>query len=257
MASRNAVFLIDGITSVEAVRRKAHTGQPSCGRIEADRSLPEASPSGTRRARFAHTVVPERHEVTCYLCGFAFTVSGRIRKMFCPKCRESLNPSDYAISGTWNEPVTTIGRIWIGPNAQLATVPLRGRCVEVEGDASPSPIEALRLTLGPGGQVDPSHTRFRDLVVRQDADVAWEGPLRCRRVDVAGRLRADLEVSEKALIRPTGHLEGTVSGPCLVVEEGGALHATVVIRAGARDPLSNGSPAPIEESIHGDRTRIG
>lgn len=92
----------------------------------------------------------------------------------------------------------------IGGNADLA---VDG---EIEGQIA---IEG-RATIGPNGRIT--------------------GPVRARSVRLAGRILGDVAATERVEVVATGHLEGNISAPRVVIAEGAYFKGRVEMAAGPR-----------------------
>ena len=227
MPTPKGTNVIDGYASVQAVRRAKdrHAPKPSPRPV----TTPAAAPKPPRPR--AHTVMPDKHEIICYECGYTFPLTGRIRDTYCSKCRAQLLVKDHTIEGEWSEPVRTIGRIEIADTGVLREgAELNARTVVVAGDVRQGTIRANdRLEIRAGAKLKPEQISARTLIIQPDGDLTLRGTLTCQDLEVAGRLTADIVAEGRVTIHPGGRLKGSLDASHLTVEEGASLVADLNI----------------------------
>ena len=243
MGGSDTARVIDGLASVEAVRRSARRPagprfQPSRTTLPALENPREGAPAQRKTAsRIGHSAIPVRHEIVCYMCRYVFVVQGRIAKTVCPKCHEWLNYQDYVIDGEWTENITTIGRIEVAPAGIVRNAALLGREISLAGNIEEGSAEAFeRLDLWPGARMDLSRLTFRDLLVRREGRFILKGKILCRNVEVEGTLKAKIVAEGVLTVRAGGVLQGDVRTAHLVVEDGAGLKASLNVGPGALKP---------------------
>ncbi len=242
MARYKKTGTLDGYSTIKAIARatKDHPGSAPTKKkkktvtpaVAADGKVEPAKPPDYRElgANVARTVVPGKHIVECYECGYTFQLHGRAKQINCSKCRLILNLEDQVIEGKWNQDLKTAGRIRIGPTAIIQKGTIIGQDIALEGTVEGGTIRAMRrLEIGPEAVFPEKAISACDLTIAPGATVRFKKPARYREVKIGGRLRADLTASGVVTIHPLGLLEGTFSGNHLVVEEGGGLKAKVAV----------------------------
>lgn len=239
MSEFDTPSVIDGFSSVQAVRRSGRTTNPrfrqSRTTLPATDKTPEKISQNKSSAplKIGHTIIPEKHEIICYECEYAFTLPGRIRNTICPKCHRKLDPENHIIENESNATIRTIGTIEIKSNAVLKGAKLTGRNIILAGDASDGTIRACGcLELCPGAKFDFAKIRLKDLRIRGKGRFTIRRKITCRNIEVEGKLKANIYSDGIATIRHGGLLQGEIHGPHLIVEEGGGLKAKVVIGLG-------------------------
>jgi cytoskeletal protein CcmA (bactofilin family) len=247
--SRDPSF-IDGFNSVQAVRRsgrstaeaRTRTSRLTLPITEHPEEKPRAQPGAVKPAsRIGHTAIPERHEIVCYACGFAFFLTGRFEKTYCPKCRECLPFKEVTIDRRWSGAVKTVGVVTIAPGGVVDGGTIVATDVVLGGPVEHGRVVASRrLELAAGAPADLSNVAWRDLRVQPGAVVTLSGEIVCRDIVVEGELTATLAVSGTITVEPGGFLKGAVRGAHLVVKDGGGLHARLHIAPDAAAP----APAP-------------
>ena len=158
--------VIDGFTSIQAVKR-------SSSRNPHDKDAPEQAPAPAEpkqrasvKARIGHTAMPRKHEIVCYECGYAFTLQGRVDKTYCPKCRTELQRIDHTLNAQWSGSVKTIGTVTVPEGIALRGGNITACDVVLCGDAKGVTIKASRrIEFGTGGLLDPRHVTCRDILV--------------------------------------------------------------------------------------------
>lgn len=229
--------LIDGFASVQALRR---TGKAPEARLRhSATSLPGAAepvtPAGPAPAaggatRIGHTAIPQKHDMVCYECLYAFTVSGKVHYAFCPKCKRNLDMSDHVVSGEWNEDLRTMGSILVKADAVVRAVHLLGQNIVVEGDASQARLEATRrLELAPGGRIDWDTCAMKEVRIQPDALLVLRAPLVARVIDIGGTVRGTVRGDDLVVIRASATFTGDLCSPRLQVEDGAFIRADMVL----------------------------
>lgn len=236
--------LIDGFASVQAVRR---TGKAPEARLRHSATrlpgaedppvAPAAPPVAGGATRIGHTAIPQKHDMVCYECLYAFTVSGKVHYTFCPKCKRNLDMSDHVLSGDCGEELRTMGSIDIRADAVLREgVRLLGQNIIVAGDASQAKLEATRrLELAPGGKINWATCAMKEVRIQPDALLVLRAPLVARVVDIGGTLRGTVRADDLTQIRATATFTGELNTPRLQIEDGAFIRADMVL---GRDALA-------------------
>ena len=230
--------LIDGFASVQAIKRSGRspsaparlrhsaTSLPAPG--ERPRDSPPTPIAGV--AKIGHTAVRHKHDMVCYACNYAFTVSGKVHFSFCPKCKQQLNMSDEVVSGNWTDAVKTMGTIEVAAGAVVRGALLLAQNIVVAGDVTQATLQvSRRLELADGAQIDWRRITMQTLVIRAGAAFSFEAPLTCRSADIAGTLQAELRADERIILRATSCFEGELYSPCLQVEDGASIRARMIL----------------------------
>ncbi len=239
MSSADRTIMIDGFTSVQAVRRSApRRGKPRKDPVGAP--APAAKESASRsvkpEARVGRTTLPPRNSIHCYSCGYGFVQTGRMGdKVLCPKCREFLATSDCILDGVCSEPVQTIGTVTIAAGAVLeAQARIVARRLCVAGDTGKATFECQAIEIDAGGQADLDRVAFRDMRILENASCTFKRIIACRKLEVQGRLSASVRAEECVVVHAGGCLTGEIVTPHLIVEDGASLCAS--LRIGAEAP---------------------
>lgn len=249
MAKQRKVSTLDGYATLKAVARTAKTqvkpqpaGRPAAAASAAPAPQPELQKVGTHVAR---TVLPARHVIECYECGYKFQLHGRAAKTNCSKCRAMLDMTDHTIERECSESLRTTGTIRLAAGAVLKGGDLIANDVVLEGIVEAGRIRAMRrLEIGEGAIFSEKAVSAMDLKIASGATLTLKQEARYRDVEVAGTLNARVHASGTVTIKPTGLLAGEVHTEHLVVEDGGGLNATLHIAPGAganvapHDPFS-------------------
>src|SRR3989339_103219 len=166
-------IVIDGYNSVRAIRRVHRRTESEASKQSAKKAdQPKDSPTEKKTgARIDHTVIPKKHEITCYECDYFFMVSGRIQDTMCPKCHKNLKVYDQTINGEWTEPIRSIGTVELKEGAVLNGAEIRARDIILAGNAENGVIRAgRRLELCKGARFNIAKTRMKDLIVRKGGE---------------------------------------------------------------------------------------
>lgn len=172
--------------------------------------------------------MPDRHELVCYSCDYAFTVQGRIHYYICPKCKHELDTTDYVVNDKWSQDIKTMGSIEIKLGAVLEPATLVAQNIIVAGDAKKAMLKITRhLELCEGAAVDLGRVTMRDLLIRPGATFVTRRKINCRQIDIEGTLKAKLRAEDKIIIRKGARFTGELYTPRLIVEEGAQISAVM------------------------------
>lgn len=239
-------IVIDGYNSVRAIRRaqRRNASESSRKSINKPDQKEETVQNKKSGARINHTVIPKKHEITCYECDYYFMVSGRIQDTMCPKCHKNLKAIDHTINGEWTDSVRTIGTVELKAEAVLNGAEIRARDIILEGNAEKGTIRAgRRLELRKGARLNMARTRMKDLCVMKGGEFELSSTITCRDLEIEGTLKARIFADGMVRIKCGGILDGELHTPHLIVEDGGGLEAKVVIGIGKKkDPAHDTEP---------------
>ena len=243
--------LLDGFNTVQAVRR-ARPGKRGPKFGETRTTLPavearqkpkeEAARPVTTASHIGHTIVPEKSEIVCYECGYTFTLTGKIVKTYCPKCRTILEAIDHVIATEWTGQVKTVGTVEVKPGGVIRNSQIFARNMILAGRVETSTVRVLcRLELAEGAAGDILAITARDLVIRADSKFFFKDGLTGNNIEVQGELRGRIVASGRLIVRPGGYLRGDVLTPHLIVEEGGGLKANLCVGPAVAATLPGGA----------------
>jgi cytoskeletal protein CcmA (bactofilin family) len=241
MAASDRPRVIDGFSSVQAVRRgrskstgaRTRPSRTSLPVTDSDRKIEQPRLA----SRIGHTVIPDKHEIVCYECGYKFVFQGRLRDTFCPKCKTELEVQDHAIDGEWSGKIRTIGTVEIKPEAVLKEAEITARNLVLYGNAKDATIRVQgRLEVHKGAQFDMARIRINDLVIKPGGRFTLTRRIVCRNLEIEGALTATVYTEGTAVIRDGGFLKGELHGPSLILEAGGRLKAKIAVGNPNREP---------------------
>ncbi len=236
MSKQRKVSTLDGYATLKAAARavKAHEKAESPALATARSSA--AAPSTDQQkigTGVGRTVMPARHVIECYECGYKFQLHGRAAKTNCSKCRAVLDLSDHTIDSDWSESLRTTGTIRLTARAILNAGDLIANDVVLDGLLEGGRVRAMRrLELGPGAIFSEKAIAAADLKIGDGASITFKQEANYRDVEVCGTLNARLHASGIVTVKPGGLLTGEVHAAHLIVEDGGGLKATLHIAPG-------------------------
>lgn len=223
MSRRQKADLVDGLTVVRIVRHAREGDVPH----SPPPPPPKAEPQ-EKRTHIGHTVLPTRHVLRCYECGYEFVLTARSPKTYCPKCRTILEWKDYLIQDEWTQSVKTVGIIRVGPSAVVRRARLVGTDVIIEGRLENSTVEASRwLEIARSDEVDLDCMKGARLRIATGATLQLEAAQIFEQIEVKGHLKGNVRATDRVHIFPGGLVSGRLECPRLCVEEGGGLCAAV------------------------------
>ena len=234
MAKYKKTGTLDSYATIKAIAR-ANPVPPAAKAAEPATEAPGHAPADQSDVRplgahVARTVVPTRQVIHCYACGYTFQLHGRAKQINCSKCRLMLDLTDHVIAGPWSEPVRTAGRIHVKPEGIVQAGELVAQEILLEGALEGGSLRAMRrLEIAAGAMFSERAIQATDLRIGPGAAVTFKQPAEYRDVEIAGNLQAQLRTTGVVTILPGGLLEGELTGPHLVVTDGGGLRAAVRI----------------------------
>ncbi|MBM4148864.1 MAG: polymer-forming cytoskeletal protein [Lentisphaerae bacterium] len=244
MPPSSEVNVIDGFASVQAVRHSRGRGPEPDRTPQPDRQAAPPRQEPQDGPRIGHTIVPLKRDLVCYGCNYAFVLTGRFDRTFCPKCRMELDLTDHVIEREFTGTLKTLGRIEIRHGAVLREADIVAGDAVVLGDAAAASIRACRaIELCLGGRFDQDRIFAPSIVVASGNRLSPQKPFSCGDLDIEGTLNAQVYSSGTVRIRRGGALNGELHARHLVLEEGGGLRARTFLLP--REPVKNepGSPA--------------
>ena len=232
MGSKHHTGMIDGYSSVQAAARRAAAGKTPPRPAPVKPKPPPEPPSPDGPKRIGHTVMPTRHELVCFACGYAFPVTGQLEKIFCPKCKEQLECGDLVVDGHRTEDCRTVGTVTVSPGATVTDATLTATRIVVAGDVRRARLNPTRtLELETGAQVDLKALVPLDVTIRETAELSFDAVLRCRTLDVHGNLCARVETEGSLTLHPGCRFSGEIQTAHLVVLDGAALRGRLKVTA--------------------------
>lgn len=234
MAKSSRPREIDGLSSVKAAgrsskKKSAPRVQPSRTRLQGGK--PETAADSPPAKRIGHTVVPDKFSITCYECEYVFSITGKLKDTFCPKCKTELKADNVSVSSPVPRSVKTIGTTTISGSTDLKTAAVITRDMVLSAAISGgSVIVRNRLFLDEGATFDPNSLKALDITVKPAADIKIHGELSCRNILIEGIIDADLKITGTATVTQGGWLKGTITGEHLILKEGGGLSAQIDLK---------------------------
>lgn len=226
MSTPDRPTFIDSYSSVQALRRM----QPTDGAAE---KPDETAPSEERvplTAKIHHTTVPPRFEITCYLCGYSFVVTGRLDKVHCHKCRRFLQSDSQTIdTAGWAGAIQTVGTVIVAPTAVIKGGVVDALDLELRGKVTGGTIRVQRrIEIFAGSDPDVALLSARDWILHEGTQLTFD-TLQCRDIDIGGTVKATVKSTGLVIIRAGAVFRGSITAPRLIVEEGATLAADLRI----------------------------
>lgn len=220
---------VDGYTALKAAQHAERDPKKGHHPVSSTEEKPSAQKSAPIAAKhIGRTVMPTKHEIVCYECGFVFHQAGRIQAAVCSKCHAKLSFLDLTIKTEWEDTIRTAGTVTIAPEGTIIGGEIIAGKVLLQGQVKGGVVKAMKsLTLSPGVTYSEEHTQTRDLILQEGAELKLSQPAKLRNADVFGRLEGRLIFEGQLFIRSGGSVYGEIQVQHLVVEEGGGLCAEV------------------------------
>lgn len=219
MGAGRKATVVSGFDIVRSIRR-TDSPPPAAAPAEAAPCAPPRT-GGT-------VALPPRRITACPTCGWRTEVAGRPTFGVCPKCRKKFDIVDYSLDVEFDGRISTGGRVRIGGGAVVKGGDICAAEVEVAGRIERGRVCARhRLVLREGAVCSEECIEFSELLAERGVRLRFPGVVRCRAVDLAGEVEANLEVETALILRSGSCFRGRVKCASLQVEEGAALLADV------------------------------
>ncbi len=237
MPKDRKVRTVDGYAALKAAQRAVHGHD----KHEAHQTSPASSPAARAQADLqklgAHvgrTVMPAKHVIECYDCGYKFQLHGRASNTNCSKCRAVLDLTDHTINGKWAGTLKTAGSIVLAADGIVQWGELVANDVVLQGTIEAGSVRAMHsIELGDRATFPEQSLTAPNLKIRPGATITFRHEAKFQDVEVLGSLKARLHASGSIIVRAGALLEGKVFAEHLVVEDGGGLKAAVRVMPGA------------------------
>lgn len=235
--------VVDGFNVYKAAQRAAHEKK-----APAEKAVPApAEPEAQKKigSHIGRTVLPSKHDVTCYECGYDFQLTGAVKSTYCSKCRAQIAVENFTIKDEWTEDIKTAGTVTIKPDGDVVSGTIKANHIIVEGQASGGVLQAFRwLELRSSTSFDPERMTSAHLLIGPDAHLILP-EVRYDEITVHGTLKARVFASGLVRIMDGGRVEGEVHGSQLAVEDGGSLRAEVEVRPRGKPPVDAEDDVPL------------
>ncbi len=220
--------VVDGFNVYKAAQ---HAAQKK--KAPTEKAAPKPAPADTSKKIGSHigrTVLPSKHDVTCYECGYDFQLTGAVKSTYCSKCRAQIAVENFTIKDEWTEDIKTAGTVIIKPEGDVVSGTIKANHIIVEGRASGGLLKAFRwLELRSSATFDPERMTSAHLLIGPDAHLILP-EVRYDEITVHGTLKSRVFAAGLIRIMDGGRVEGEIHGSRLAVEDGGSLRAEVEVR---------------------------
>lgn len=178
-------------------------------------------------------------EAHCFECGTEQIVPPTAKSTICPACSAYIDLTDFEITGPFTRNIRTRGDIHLGPKGDLSST--RTDCTDalIEGRLRGDLLASGTVRLACKQKII-GILEAKVLKVERKADTECARPVRCRQLEVQGKLVIDATVDGSVLIKKHGYLRGSVRAKSIQIEKGGAFDGELRI---APPPESESSPA--------------
>lgn len=219
-----------------AQKAAEHAREQSASKTEAGENAPASSPAAPSSAqapaigtRIGRTVMPSRTEIVCHSCAHTFEITGKSSQTVCPKCRTRLKLEEVSIEGEWSRDLLTSGTIEVKEGGEIQGGVIVANNLVVRGKVLGGEIRVTRrLEIHAGAEVDLTVVAFRDLLLGEGVEMELAADRAAlHHVHLHGHLHAHLDLTGCLHIVSGGCLSGSITGPRLILEEGGGLLAAV------------------------------
>ena len=167
-------------------------------------------------------------EITCFDCGTVQTISRSSTSSICPQCSAYIDLSDFKITTVFSRMIQTQGIVTIGPKADVTSSKVACREAVVEGKLRGNLLATGDVTVRYKGKISGS-LEARHIFFAKGCETECVRVVKAKKVEVAGKVSANLRIEGPLKITKRGRLEGSVYATGIEVEKGGIFLGELVI----------------------------
>lgn len=166
--------------------------------------------------------------IQCFDCGKKQEVSPSAKSSICPHCSSYIDLQDFYIQSPFSRNVRTRGEFHIAKKGVVSSSKvICGKAIiagKMRGSLLCDGQTAVRLRDKIPGSIDSEV-----IIVEKRSEVEFLRPLKCRKLEIKGRVSARVICDGVIHIAKKGYLEGTVFARGITVEKGGQFHGDLTI----------------------------
>lgn len=184
--------------------------------------------------------------VACFECKRRHEVSEAATSTNCPGCSAHIDLRDYKITTGFSRSIRTRGDVHLTSKGDLNSTSVVCRTALVEGRLRGNLECEESATIDFVGKI-PGRLTANYVSIERKADVQCFRRVRVGKIDIKGRLTAEIIATGTVNIHKTGVLDGNVTAKAISIDQGGLFSGQLVIGQAA---LTQGEllPKPEEKS---------
>ena len=183
--------------------------------------------------------------VACFECKRRHEVSDAATSTNCPGCSAHIDLRDYKIATSFSRSIRTRGDVHLTSKGDLNSTSVVCRSALIEGKLRGNLECEESATINFVGKI-PGRLTANYVNLERKADVQCFRRMRVGKIDIKGRLAAEIIATGSVNIHKTGLLDGNVTAKSISIEQGGLFTGQLVIGQGN---LTQGELLPDQKAI--------
>lgn len=169
--------------------------------------------------------------VACFECKRRHEVSDAATSTNCPGCSAHIDLRDYKITTSFSRSIRTRGDVHLTNKGDLNSTSVVCRSALLEGKLRGNLECEESATINFVGKI-PGRLSANYVNLERKADVQCFRRMRVGKIDIKGRLAAEIIATGSVNIHKTGVLDGNVTAKSISIEQGGLFTGQLVIGQG-------------------------
>ena len=166
--------------------------------------------------------------VACFECKRRHEVSDAATSTNCPSCSAHIDLRDYKITTSFSRSIRTRGDVHLTNKGDLNSTSVVCRSALIEGKLRGNLECEESATINFVGKI-PGRLSANYVNVERKADVQCFRRVRVGKIDIKGRLAAEIIATGSVNIHKTGVLDGNVTAKSISIDQGGLFTGQLVI----------------------------
>ncbi len=188
---------------------------------------PVAEPTGLRKIEGLWNRSRTR-VVACFECKRKHEVSDAATSTNCPGCSAHIDLRDYKITTSFSRSIRTRGDVHLTTKGDLNSTSVVCRSAMIEGKLRGNLECEESATINIVGKI-PGRLTANYVCVERKSDVQCFRRMRVGKIDIKGRLAAEIIATGSVNIHKTGVLDGNVTAKSISIDQGGIFSGQLVI----------------------------
>jgi cytoskeletal protein CcmA (bactofilin family) len=166
--------------------------------------------------------------VACFECKRRHEVSDAATSTNCPGCSAHIDLRDYKIATSFSRSIRTRGDVHLTSKGDLNSTSVVCRSAMIEGKLRGNLECEESATINFVGKI-PGRLTAGYVIVERKADVQCFRRVRVGKIDIKGRMSAEIIATGPVNIHKTGLLDGNVTAKSISIDQGGIFSGQLVI----------------------------
>jgi cytoskeletal protein CcmA (bactofilin family) len=193
-----------------------------------EESAPVAEPAGLRKFEGLWNRPQRFRVVACFECKRKHEVSDAATSTNCPGCSAHIDLRDYKITTSFSRSIRTRGDVHLTNKGDLNSTSVVCRSAMIEGKLRGNLECEESATINFVGKI-PGRLIANYINVERKADVQCFRRVRAGKIDIKGRLSAEIIATGSVNIHKTGVLDGNVTAKSISIDQGGIFSGQLII----------------------------